>query len=109
MVSRRLIETLQTLIFFRSEPEIIALDVTVPESVGDAEVCATLNNPLEETIMLGYITVDGSAMGNDFLSSLNPKIYSLFFLQALKITYFQLILVHLDQIKERRVVFSYQS
>ena len=98
------------MIFFRSEPEISALDVTVPESVGDAEVCATLNNPLEETIMLGYITVDGSAMGNDFLSSLNPKILSLFFLQALKeITYFHLIVVHLDQIKERRVVFSYQS
>ena len=38
-------------------------DVTVPESVGAAEVCVTVTSPLEEDITLGYITVDGTASG----------------------------------------------
>ena len=47
-------------------------DVTVPESVGDAEVCVTLTNPVEEDIIIGYITLDGSATGTAHFFTFHP-------------------------------------
>ena len=54
--------------FFYSGPETSSPDVTVPESVGNAEVCVTLDNPVEETVVLGFITLDGSAVGTNHFS-----------------------------------------
>ena len=40
-------------------PKTTSPDVTVPETIGNAEVCTSV----EEAITIGYITLDGSATG----------------------------------------------
>ena len=46
---------------FSPEPEISTQSITVPESVGDAEVCVRLDNAVENPFNIQYITSDGSA------------------------------------------------
>ena len=44
-------------------PKTTSPDITVPETIGNAEVCVTLTTSVKEAITIGYITLDGSATG----------------------------------------------
>ena len=49
------------IIFFSPDPVLVSPSITVPESVGDAEVCVRLENSVERPFTIFYRTSDNTA------------------------------------------------
>ena len=70
-------EWCRLILSFFPDPVLVSQSITVPESVGDAEVCVRLENSVERPFTIFYRTSDNTAQSTliAFFSSYHTFVY----------------------------------